>query len=167
MLYHGEVSKKSQASQALKSMIKWKPKTENLGLLSTWAMLIESITWCFSLLPININSDLKLSIIYSGLCIQVTSRLWSASIKSWHHRKSIRWRCLLVLDLSTTTTASLLQWHPSLHFAHWCPHSALEISIGINAFLHLILIWSTSISHLSPLRMKLEQSTSIVSALQT
>ena len=40
-----------------------------------------------------------------------------------------------------------------------------EKSIDVKACLHLIRIWSTSISHLNPLLMKLDQSTSIASAL--
>ena len=43
----------------------------------------------------------------------------------------------------------------------------VKSGIVVKACPHLIRIWSTSISHLSPLRMKLDRSTSIVSALWT
>ena len=69
-----------------------------------------------------------------GMCVQDNWKSCCASIKNAQRSRCIKCICLLVLELSTATTASLSQRHRTFCLCHRWPQRAPAKAIGISSF---------------------------------
>ena len=80
------------------------------------------------------NKSSAKSFRFPGMCAQLNSKSYWASIKKRQRKRCIKWGFLLVLDFITATTDSLSHKNFTFFFAHSLPQIAPATMIRISSF---------------------------------